>query len=155
MFNLFNRHKNGIRLHRVRGSVHPDPRKQATAAQAIQQMEPPALLRIPLQQHIGAPATPIVRRGDRVLKGQVIGVSQGPVSAPVHASSSGTIKAIGKYHAPHPSGLPVLTITLEVDGQEQWGELAGCDDPFNLEPDQMPRTARRSLPGAWRKRLTR
>ena len=51
----------------------------------------------PLSQHIGAPAAPIVKVGDQVLKGQMIAEAGGFVSAPVYASVSGTVKAI----APH------------------------------------------------------
>ena len=48
----------------------------------------------PLSQHIGAPAKPVVKKGDHVCKGQMIGESGGFVSAPIHASVSGTVKGI-------------------------------------------------------------
>lgn len=124
-----------MKLFRIRGGVHPEERKEATAQRPIEAVPLPALLRIPLQQHIGAPAEPVVRMGERVLKGQLLANSQGMISAPVHAPTSGRIVRIGGYTAPHPSGLPVRTITLEPDGKDQWIGLEGVDDPFALEPE--------------------
>jgi electron transport complex protein RnfC len=125
-----------FKLFQIRGGVHPHENKQATAGSVIQNMPLSPRLYIPLQQHIGAPAEPVVRRGMKVLKGQLLANSQGAISAPVHAPSSGLIRAIGKYPAPHPSGLPVLTITLEPDGDERWIDLPPeSDDPLGLDPD--------------------
>lgn len=57
-------------------------------------MPPPALVKIPLQQHIGAPAKPVVAKGDKVFVGTLIAEAGGYVSAPVHSSVSGTVKDI-------------------------------------------------------------
>lgn len=127
----------GFKLFRIRGGVHPQDRKQATCEQPITELALPELLRIPLQQHIGAPAEPAVRRGDYVLKGQLLAHSQGMISAPVHAPTSGYIRAIGKYPAPHPSGLPVRTITLEADGEERWIDLKPHATPLHMDPDEI------------------
>lgn len=127
----------GIKLFRIRGGVHPKANKQATSSKSIETLPLPELLRIPLQQHIGAPAEPAVRRGDKVLGGQLLAKNQGVISAPVHAPTSGRIISIGKYPAPHPSGLPVRTITLEPDFDDRWIELAPPSDPFGLEPDDI------------------
>ena len=69
----------------------------------------------PLSQHIGAPASPVVKKGDHVLKGQMIAEAGGFVSAPIYASVSGTVKAI----EPHvnPTGAKVNCIVIENDGQ--------------------------------------
>lgn len=124
------------KLFRIRGGVHPRENKRATAGCSIIPAPIPEKLYIPLQQHIGAPAEPVVRRGQKVLKGELLANSQGVVSAPVHAPTSGTIRAIGKYPANHPSGLPVLTITLESDGEDAWMALPPENTaPFRLEPD--------------------
>ena len=126
------------KLFRIRGGVHPDENKQATAGSRIVDTPLPEQLFIPLQQHIGAPAEPIVQRGMKVLKGQLLANSQGVISAPVHAPTSGTIRAIGKYPAPHPSGLPVRTITLEADGDDSWIDLPQTSpDPLNMDPDEI------------------
>jgi electron transport complex protein RnfC len=79
-------------------------------------------LYIPLSQHIGHAAEPEVKVGDKVLKGQLIGHAEGPISAPVHASSSGTVTAIEERAIPHPSGLPALCVVIETDGYDQWQE---------------------------------
>ena len=76
---------------RVRGGIHPAYNK-VTAHSPIEVLPAPKELVIPLSQHIGAPCEPLVKVGDRVLLGQKIGDSQAPVSAPVHATVSGTVK---------------------------------------------------------------
>lgn len=79
---------------------------------------------IPLSQHIGHPAESVVNVGDKVLKGQVLGYASGPVSAPVHASGSGTVVAIEEHLIPHPSGLSALCVFIDTDGYEQWLECS-------------------------------
>lgn len=128
-----------FKLFKIRGGVHPAENKQATAGCHIVSVPLASRLYIPLQQHIGAPAEAIVKRGDKVLKGQLLASSQGTVSAPVHAPTSGRVKAITRYPAPHPSGLPVRTIIIEPDGEHRWVELEECHDPFSLEPDEIAR----------------
>ncbi|MEM8571770.1 MAG: electron transport complex subunit RsxC [Pseudomonadota bacterium] len=105
----------------IRGGVHPETRKRLSAGSPIEKMPMPKLLRVPLQQHIGVEAVPIVRREDIVLKGQLIGQARGAVSANVHAPTSGRVIAVGPYAAPHPSGLPVTTVTIRPDGEDRWG----------------------------------
>ena len=75
---------------------------------------------IPLNQHIGHQAEPVVKVGDKVLKGQLLGHAEGAVSAPIHASSSGTVIAIEERLIPHPSGLSALCVVLDTDGYDQW-----------------------------------
>ncbi|MDZ4201129.1 MAG: electron transport complex subunit RsxC [Gallionella sp.] len=126
-----------MKLFDLRGGVHPEGRKDLSAECPIRSVPLPKTLYIPLQQHIGAPAAPVVQVGDHVLKGQLIAHAQGAVSAPVHAPTSGVIAALGDYAAPHPSGLPVPTITLESDGLDQWIALQDEDDPFALSPEDI------------------
>jgi len=80
------------------------------------------LLVIPLQQHIGEAPEILVKEGDRVLKGQVLAQANAYVSAPIHASSSGTVVAIDEQPVPHPSGLSATCITLQTDGQDKWDD---------------------------------
>jgi electron transport complex protein RnfC len=127
-----------MRLFKIRGGVHPDDRKELSAACPIEDLPMPALLHIPLQQHIGAPASPAVRRGQKVAKGQLLANSQGMISAPVHAPTSGRIVGIGSYPAHHASGLNVRTISLQPDGEDRWAEdIRGVDDPFALRPEEV------------------
>jgi electron transport complex protein RnfC len=127
-----------MKLFKIRGGVHPRDRKELSADSPIEDLPMPALLHIPLQQHIGALATPAVRRGEQVAKGQLLAHSQGMISAPVHAPTSGRIVGIGSYPAHHASGLNVRTISLQPDGEDRWAEgIQGVPDPFALEPDEV------------------
>ena len=125
-----------MKMFSFKGGVHPLGNKRTTEL-AIEKLPLPTRLYIPLQQHIGAPATAIVKPGDYVLKGQLIAQGQGAVSAPVHASSSGTIVAIEDHPAPHPSGLPVRTIIIDTDGLDRWyDEMRPIGaSPFEMAPD--------------------
>lgn len=77
----------------------------------------------PLEQHIGNPATPIVNVGDRVLVGQKIAEADGFISAPIHSSVSGTVKAIEKRLVLN--GTKVDCVVIENDGQNETVEGYG------------------------------
>ena len=113
--------------------VHPDDHKRPAADQAVRVMPVPAKLYLPLQQHLGAPARPVVLVGQKVKKGELIAEAQGMISAPIHAPTSGVIAAVTEITAPHPSGLTLPAIILEADGLDEWCELQGCADPFALD----------------------
>lgn len=122
----------------IRGGVHPESRKEATAPLAIITDFPlPPMLYLPLQQHVGQAAEPIVRVGDKVFKGQLLAVSQGRVSAPLHAPTSGVIADIMDHPAAHASALPTPTILLEPDGLDDWGERPVLPDPFAMSPEEI------------------
>lgn len=80
----------------------------------------PKRLVLPLHQHIGAEAKPLVTAGERVLKGQPIALAQGYVSAAIHAPTSGAVADVGEHPVPHPSGLVAPCIVIECDGEERW-----------------------------------
>lgn len=129
-----------MKLFPVRGGVHPEYRKDRTADAAVVVLPLPTALYLPLQQHIGAPAEPVVAIGQSVLKGQVLAHAGGPVSAPTHAPTSGVITAITEVTAPHPSGLPQKTIVLAPDGKDEWAELpAPLADPFTATAEDIRR----------------
>jgi len=107
-------------LHTFHGGVHPVEHKQESTALPIAQMPLPSQLTVPLHQHLGQRAKPLLQVGDKVLKGQMIGQADGDISCAVHAPTSGTISAIDQAPVPHPSGLPDLCITIIPDGAEQW-----------------------------------
>jgi len=98
----------------------------------------PAALYIPLQQHIGAPAEVLVKEGDLVKKGQMIARSQGVISSPQHAPTSGRITAVTQVAAPHPSGLPQTTIILEPDGKDEWADLPNPSPILRCRPARDP-----------------
>jgi len=123
---------------RIRGGVHPDGHKSLTCGKAIDTSLPlPKKLFIPLQQHVGQPAEPAVHVGDTVRKGQLLAYSQGNISAPLHAPTSGVIADIAEWPAPHPSALPTPTIILESDGLDEWTELKPPADPFAVPPEEI------------------
>ncbi len=77
-----------------RGGVHPYEGKELSKDAAIKQVSLPGEYVFPMAQHIGAPATPIVEKGDKVLVGQKIGEASGFISANICSSVSGTVKAV-------------------------------------------------------------
>lgn len=96
------------------GGIHPYDGKDLSKDKPIQDVLPKGELVYPLSQHIGAPAQPIVSKGDRVLVGQKIAESEGFVSAPIYASVSGTVKAIEPRRVV--TGDMVMSIVVENDG---------------------------------------
>ena len=94
------------------GGVHPKENKHYARNAAIQAFPEPDLLVIPLQQHIGAPCKPLVKKGDLVTVGQKIGDNEG-LCVPVHASVSGKVKSVEMK--PHTSGTTVMSVVIEYD----------------------------------------
>jgi electron transport complex protein RnfC len=126
------------RLFHFHGGVHLKEHKKDTTSQPVQPARLPKQLILPLQQHIGLPAEPIVAVGDKVLKGQMIARGADTISSPVHASSSGTVVAIAKHSVPHPSGLEAPCIIIETDGEERWRPHARkVNDYHELTPAQL------------------
>ena len=97
-----------------RGGVHPYDGKELSKDKPIKAVLPKGDLVYPLSQHIGAPAKPIVEKGDRVLTGQKIAEAGGFVSAPIYATVSGTVKAIEPRRVV--TGDNVMSIIIENDG---------------------------------------
>ncbi len=99
---------------KVRGGVKVPHHKNTAELEVVRMPEPKQVI-LPMQQHIGAPCTPTVKVGDKVAVGQVIGDSDKPVSAPIHASVSGTVTAIGNIKLP--GGAMAQGVTIESDGE--------------------------------------
>ncbi len=97
-----------------RGGIHPYDGKELSKDKPIKEVLPKGDLVYPLSQHIGAPAKPIVEKGDHVLTGQKIAEAGGYVSAPVYATVSGTVKAIEPRRVV--TGDSVMSIIVENDG---------------------------------------
>ncbi|HQV79775.1 MAG TPA: electron transport complex subunit RsxC [Agitococcus sp.] len=113
------------------GGVHLPDHKHESTQKPIQTLTLAPRLIIPLLQHIGEEAKPIVAMGDHVLKGQKIGEVRAFVSTPVHASTSGTIVDIGLYPVDHPSQLHGLCVVIKPDGLDEWAAHTGLDDYLN------------------------
>ena len=125
------------RIWETPGGIHPPENKDQSNQTPIQAAPVPELLVIPLTQHLGTAAEPVVNIGDQVLKGQQIARAQGAFSAPIHAPSSGTIEDIGLRPAAHASGLDTLSIVIRTDGRDQWIELEPLTDWRNAEPTEV------------------
>ena len=115
------------------GGIHPAENKHQSVRSPIADAGIPPELIIPLSQHIGAPARPLVSIGERVLKGQMIAEARGFVSVPVHAPTSGTVHAIEDRLIAHPSGYLAPCIVITSDGQDEWTEHNGVSDYQTLE----------------------
>ena len=94
------------------GGVHPKENKSYAETKAVQSFPEPDILVIPMSQHIGAPCECLVKKGDPVTVGQMIGDNEG-LCVPVHSPVSGTVKAVEKR--PHPNGTTVLSAVIEND----------------------------------------
>jgi electron transport complex protein RnfC len=107
------------KLYSFNGGVHPDGRKAESNTTPIRVM--PVLPRyvVPMRQHIGAPARPLVAVGEQVLRGQMVGAAEGYVSTAVHAPTSGRVVAVEPCAVPHPSGLFDLAVVIEADGEDR------------------------------------
>jgi electron transport complex protein RnfC len=119
------------------GGLHLPDNKALSSGRPSAVAAVPERLIIPLQQHIGAPAKPLVSIGEKVLKGQKLARPEGYVSAPVHASSSGTVVAIEDHPVPHPSGLSAPCIIIETDGEDRWTELTPHPDYQQLDSSEL------------------
>ena len=99
--------------HSFRHGIHPPESKELTRAVPIRRMPFPAEVVLPLRQHAGKPARVIVRKGQRVERGDVVATSDGFVSVPIHASAAGTVTAIEL--CPHPDGSMAEAVRIAVD----------------------------------------
>ena len=125
------------RLWKFHGGIHPPQHKHISTRHPVREARLPVRLTLPLHQHIGEPAEPLVKVGQRVLKGQMIARPQGYVSAPVHASTSGTVTDIGDHPVPHPSGLSAPCIVIESDGEDRWVDHEPVEDYQSLPPSEL------------------
>ena len=117
------------------GGIHPEDQKSYSKFSEIQQMPLPKKIVIPLSQHIGGLANPLVKVGDYVKTGQKIVEATGYVSIPMHASVSGTVTAIEYF--PHPSGTDVVGIEIESDDKDDWVELIDDEDYLSLPNEEI------------------
>ncbi len=103
------------------GGIHPSDNKKWSRSSAIEPMDLPDVVNIPLSQHIGAPAVAKVAKGDKVLVGQLIAEAGGFMSANIHAPVSGTVTAVDAQ--PNGQGLRQPMITIKREGDEWMPEI--------------------------------
>lgn len=109
------------------GGVHP-PENKLSANTQIKTLPVPEQVTIPLAQHIGAPATPVVQKGDTVKAGQLIAQAAGFISANIHSSVSGTVSAVENFTDASGLSKPAIVITVQGD---DWME--GIDRSNKIE----------------------
>ncbi len=118
------------------GGVHPVEGKEPTEAMALVRFPAPQTAVIPMSMHLGAPANTIVEVGEHVKVGQKIGDAAGFISAPVHASISGTVVAI--ENRPHATRGACLSVVIESDGKNEIHESVKPNKPLEeLTPDEI------------------
>ena len=117
------------------GGVHPHDMKAATNEKAIEKLPAPAEVVIPMSMHFGAPCTPLVTAGDHVKVGQKIGEFKG-LGAPIHASVSGTVKAVEPR--PYSMGGNMMSVIIENDFQDELSEeIQAPANPDALSVEEM------------------
>lgn len=112
-----------------KGGIHPYEGKELTMDKDTIEYLPKGDMVYPLSQHIGAPAKPVVKKGDRVLAGQLIAEAGGFVSANIHASVSGTVKCIEQRLTS--SGSKVNSIVIDNDNQYETIEYVRNTKPLD------------------------
>ena len=125
------------------GGIHPHEGKNGKAVNGLNAIEvlaaPPRVI-IPLSQHIGAPAKALVQKGDHVRVGQLIGEAGGFMSAPVHASVSGTVVDIQPCILAN--GGQSMAIIIDNDYKDEWVELTPNDHPESLSAAELQQIVR-------------
>ncbi len=117
------------------GGIHPKYNKEMSIKNEHLLTVTPKQVVIPMLQHIGAPCTPLVQVGDRVLRGQKIGDGEG-LCVPVHASVSGTVVAVEPR--PHTSGRMITAVVIENDFQDTPVQVTGLTQPLEqLDIDEV------------------
>ena len=117
------------------GGIHPKYNKEMSIKNEHLLTVTPKQVVIPMLQHIGAPCTPLVQTGDRVLRGQKIGDGEG-LCVPVHASVSGTVTAVEPR--PHTSGRMIPAVVIENDFQDTPVQVTGLTQPLEqLDIDEV------------------
>ena len=117
------------------GGIHTYDGKELSKDKPIVDILPKGDLVYPLSQHIGAPAVPIVKKGDYVLTGQKIAEAGGFVSAPVYATVSGTVKAIEPHRIV--TGDNVMSIVIDNDEKYDEVEFFGVESADSLTKEQI------------------
>ena len=121
----------GKQIHHFHGGLHLRHNKKISCEVAVTRPALPDTLIVPLLQHSGQPAQPVVQPGDQVLKGQLIGDCKENAGSTVHAPTSGIVEAIEDRLISHPSGATGPCIVIRSDGKDLWQKLEPVNDWLN------------------------
>ena len=125
----------GARIHSFHGGLRLRHHKKVSCGDPVEQPPLPKLLSVPLTQHAGGAAAPLVSAGETVLKGQPIGRCQ--PCAQIHSPVSGVVEAIEDRPMTHPSGKMGPCVVIRPDGREQWTGLKPISDWKTASPDSL------------------
>lgn len=114
------------------------PHCKNTAQCATEKMPVPSRIVVPMQQHIGAPCEPVVKKGDEVRVGTLLGKAAGAISADIHSGVSGTVDAVGSVLMPN--GAEVATVEIVTDGKQTPAE--GLTPPWINSHEDLVAAAR-------------
>lgn len=118
-----------------RGGTHPPGHKNLSSDQPIRRIPAPEKVRVPLCQHLGAPSSPVVSKGDKVKRGQEIGAQSGFISLPTHSPVNGTVLSVEDVPMPHRRTGPAVII--ETDSEEGGDVFQGWDDYSAHSPEEI------------------
>ena len=139
-FKLINDYVKAVREKRLvgfYGGLHPSEHKEYSEHLALAVFPTPKTVVIPLSQHTGAPAEPIVKVGDTVKTGQKIGEAAGFISSTIHSSVSGTVTAVEQRLHPT-TGAQVLSVVIDSDGKDELHEsVKPCSGIDSLSTDEI------------------
>ena len=139
-YKFINQYVKSVRADRFEGyygGIHPSERKEFSEHLSLVKYPDPKMVVIPMSQHAGAPAEPIVAAGDMVKLGQKIGEAKGFISSPIHASLSGTVTAVEPRVHPI-TGAEVMSVVIESDGKNTPHEsVKPAGDLDSLTPDEI------------------
>jgi len=123
-------------LGELHGGLRIPAKKSESTQQAIIDVPVPSQLVLPITQHVGDPAHPVVGIGERVLKGQLIAERDGALGAPVHASSSGKVIAIEPWPVSRRLGENAPCIVIECDGKDEAIQRAEAPETYTTLPPE-------------------
>lgn len=108
-----------MKLLTFKGGTHPPEKKELAKEKALVRMSVPQFLYVFLSNHAGAPAKPVVKEGDPLKTGQVIGEPGGFISAYLHSPTTGVVRKIDKLYHPV-QGRPMEVVVIERTDEDQW-----------------------------------
>ena len=109
---------------KFKGGVHPDYNKELARDKAIETLPCPAELVVSMSQHLGAPAKCVVKAGDYVVRGQLLGEKNGFISVPVYAPANGLVKAVEPRQGPAGGKAPAVILDTTAPAPESNGQTA-------------------------------
>ncbi len=124
-------------LHTFPGGLELETCKELTSDKQSLITPLPDRIILPLLQHIGKPAIALVKKGDKVLKGQKIAAADGYISVPVHATTSGKIMTIGTCPSTQDYSQQTPCIIIEPDGDDTWFDIQPVTDYMSVDPKHL------------------